>query len=144
MLGIQTHPHPLVFFFFFPLSDHNHQVDYFCRFMVRAGYVRVAVIHRTLTWTIGYLSYAQMLMHAIAHQGVRAPYESLHENSTLGGKSLAAPGNRTWVSGVPVRCSNPLSYIPSSSKLQFNRPIDHFYNLLTLFILLTYFVVAIL
>ena len=52
--------------FFFPLSDHNHQVNYFVA-IVRAGYVRVAIIHRTLTWTTGSLTCAQMLMHAIAH-----------------------------------------------------------------------------
>ena len=27
----------------------------------------VSIIHRTLTWTKGYLTCAQMLMHAIAH-----------------------------------------------------------------------------
>ena len=35
-------------------------------------------IHRTLTWTSGSLTCAQMLMHAIAHGGVRTPEESLH------------------------------------------------------------------
>ena len=52
------------------LSDHNHQVDYFCRLLcVCAGYVCVAIIHWTLTWTTGSLTCAQMLMHAIAHRG---------------------------------------------------------------------------
>ena len=32
-----------------------------------------------------------------------------------GRKSLATPGNRTCVSGMKVRCSNQLSYIPSPS-----------------------------
>ena len=32
---------------------------------------------------------------------------------TLGRKTLAAPGNRTSVNGVPVLCSDQLSYIPS-------------------------------
>ena len=54
--------------FFFPLSDHNHQVNYFVA-IVRAGYVRVAIIHRTLTWTTGSLTCAQMLMRVIAHGG---------------------------------------------------------------------------
>ena len=98
--------------FFFPLSDHNHQVNYFVA-MVRAGYVRVAIIHRTLTWTTGSLTCAQISIHAIAHGGVRTPKESLHWKLTLGRKSLAAPGNRTFVSGVPVRYSSQLSYIPS-------------------------------
>ena len=59
------------------LGDHDHQVDYFVA-MVHAGYVCVAIIHRTLTWTTGSLSCAQMLMHAIVHGGVRTPKESLH------------------------------------------------------------------
>ena len=58
----------------------------------------VSIIHQTLTWTTGSLTWAQMLMHAL--QGVRTQE-----------KSLAAPGNRTCVSGVMVRCSNQLSYI---------------------------------
>ena len=40
----------------------------------------------------------------IAHEGVRTALESLHWKLTLGEKSLAAPGNRTCVGGVPVRC----------------------------------------
>ena len=78
--------------------------------MVRAGYVCVAIIDRTLIWTTGSLSFAQMLIHAIAHGGVRTPKEL-----TVGRKSHEAPGNRTCVSGVTVRCSNQLSYIPSQS-----------------------------
>ena len=99
--------------FLFPLSDFNHQDDYFLSLMVPAGYVFVASIHRTLTWTTGSLSCAQMLMHAIAHRDVRTPKESLHWKLILGRESLAAPGNRTCVSGVTVRCYNHLSYIPS-------------------------------
>ena len=38
---------------------------------VHAGCFRVSIIHRTLTWTTGSLTCAQMLMHAIAHGGVR-------------------------------------------------------------------------
>ena len=50
----------------------------FLSLMVRAGYVCVAIIHRTPTWTTGSLSCAQMLMHVIAHGGVRTRKESLH------------------------------------------------------------------
>ena len=92
------------FFFFFLLSDHNHQVDYFVA-MARACYVCVAINHRTLTWTTGSLTRAQMLMHAIALGGVRTPKKSVHWKLNLGNKCLAAPGNRTCVSGVTVRCS---------------------------------------
>ena len=38
---------------------------------VHAGCVSVSIIHRTLTWTTGSLTCAQMLMHAFAHGGVR-------------------------------------------------------------------------
>ena len=40
---------------------------------VHAGCFSVSIIHRTLTWTTGSLTYAQLLMHAIAHEGVRTP-----------------------------------------------------------------------
>ena len=83
---------------------------------VRARSFCVAMIHRTLTWTTGSLTCAHMFMHAIAHGGVRTPKESLHWKLTLGRKSLAAPGNRTCVSGVTVRCSNQLSYIPTPKR----------------------------
>ena len=43
------------FFFFFLLSNHSHQVDYLVA-MVHSGYVCVAIIHQTLTWTTGSLS----------------------------------------------------------------------------------------
>ena len=46
--------------------------------MVHAGYVCIAITHRTLTWTTGSLSCTQMLMHAIAHGGVQTLKESLH------------------------------------------------------------------
>ena len=38
---------------------------------VHDGCFRVSIIHRTPTWTTGSLTCAQMLMHAIAHGGVR-------------------------------------------------------------------------
>ena len=36
---------------------------------VHAGCFSVSIIHRTLAWTTGFLTCAQMLMHAIAHGG---------------------------------------------------------------------------
>ena len=45
-------------------------------------------------------------------RAVRTPKESLHWKLTLGRKSLAAPGNRTCVSGVPVRYSLPTELHP--------------------------------
>ena len=38
---------------------------------VHAGCFSVSIIHRILTWTTGSLTCTQMLMHAIAHGGVR-------------------------------------------------------------------------
>ena len=67
-----------------------------------------------LTWTTEFLTCAQMLMQAIAPRGVYGHTSgSLHWKLTVGEKSLAALGNRTCVSGVMVRCSNQLSYIPT-------------------------------
>ena len=45
---------------------------------VHAGCLSVSLIHRSLIWTKGSLKCAQMLMHAIAHGGVRTQKESLH------------------------------------------------------------------
>ena len=36
---------------------------------LRAAYFSASIIHRTLTWTTGSLTCAQMLTHAIAHEG---------------------------------------------------------------------------
>ena len=38
---------------------------------VHAGCFSISIIHRTLTLTTGFLTCAQMLMHAFAHGGVR-------------------------------------------------------------------------
>ena len=80
---------------------------------VHAGCFNFSILHRTPTWTTGSLSYAQTLMHAIAHRGVRTRVrESALKVDSGRKKSLAAPRNRTCVSGVTVRCSNQLSYLP--------------------------------
>ena len=87
-------------------------IQLFLLLIVRVWYVCVAIIHWTLTWTTGSLSCALMLMHAIAHGCVQTPKKSLYWKLTLGRKSVAAPGNQTWVRGVTVRCANQLSYSP--------------------------------
>ena len=46
-------------------------------------------------------------------QGLQTPKESLQWKLTLGRKFLATRGDLTGISGVTVRCSNQLSYIPS-------------------------------
>ena len=94
---------------------------------VHAGCFSVSIIHRTLTWTTGSLTCTQMLMHAIAH-GVTDTYKSLHWKLTLGEKSLAAPGNRTWISGVTVWCSNQLSYIPNIAQ-KTSKQKTHFFHM---------------
>ena len=85
----------------------------FLSLMVHAGYVCVAIIHRTLTWTTRIF---------IVHTGVNAcnctqGYKDTVRESALkvdsGRKSLAALGNRICVSSVTVHCSNQLSYIQS-------------------------------
>ena len=76
------------------------------------GYFIVFIIHWTLTWTTGCLTCTQMLTHAIAKGDVWAPWGSLHWKLTLGENSLAAPGNRTCVSGVPVQWSTNWATAP--------------------------------
>ena len=71
--------------------------------VVHAGCFSVSVIHRPLTWTTGSLTCTQMLKNANAHGRVRTPWKSLHWKLTLGEKSLAAPGNWTCLSSVPVQ-----------------------------------------
>ena len=92
----------------------------FLSLMVRAGYVCVAIIHRTLTWTTGSLTRAQMLMRALAYRGVRSSNKSLHWKLTLGRKSLAAPGNRTCVSGVTVRCCKRLGDSTTETRIAYD------------------------
>ena len=96
------------------LEQPQSSTGLFLSLVVCAGYVCVAIIHWTLTWTKGSLSCTQMLMQAIAHGGALTLKESLHWKLTLGRKFLAASGNWTCVSGVMVQCSNQLSYIPWS------------------------------
>ena len=72
---------------------------------VHAGCFSVSIIRRTLTWTTGSLACAQMLMHAIAQGGVRTHARESALKIVSRRKSLAAPGNRTCLSGVPVRRS---------------------------------------
>ena len=79
-----------------------------------AGCFSVSIIHRTLTWTTGSLTCAQMLMHAIAHKGVyglRKRESALKVDS--GRKLPAAPGNRTCRQRRAGPTLHQLSYIPT-------------------------------
>ena len=75
---------------------------------VHAGCFSVSMIHRTLTGITGSLTCAQIGVNACdcSRGCTDTVNESLHWKLTLGGKSLASPGNRTCISGVPVRRSN--------------------------------------
>ena len=83
--------------------------------MVCARYMCVAIIHWTLTWTTGSLKCAQMLMHAIAPEGVLALKESLHWKLTRGKKNPLPhrgiePTSEAWQSdALPTeQCPHPI------------------------------------
>ena len=77
---------------------------------VHAGCFSVSIIHRTLTWTTGFFN---VRTDVNSCDCARRCTDTVRKSAlTHGEKSLAAPGNRTCVGGVPVRCSNQLSYIP--------------------------------
>ena len=59
--------------------------------MVPAGYVCVAIIRQTLTWTTGSLTCAQMLKHAIAHGGVQTHVRESALKVDSGRKKKALP-----------------------------------------------------
>ena len=86
--------------FVFLLSNHTI-IDYFIA-MVHVGYVCVAIIHQTLTWTTEFLTCAQILMHAIAHGGIWDIERESALEVDFWKKSLAAQGNQTCVSSVTV------------------------------------------
>ena len=88
-----------------PPHHHHHHQSRATQPTVHAGCFSVSVIHRTLTWTTGSLKCTQMLMHAIAHGGVRTPLESVQWKWSLGERSLATLRNRTCVGDVRVRHS---------------------------------------
>ena len=76
--------------------------------MLHAGYVCVAIIHRSDMDHGIFNVHIHIRPNARdCPQGctLRTSKESLHWKLTRGRKSLAAPGNRTWVCGVTVRCS---------------------------------------
>ena len=54
-----------------------------------------------------------MLMHAIAHAGCADTIRECALKVDFGKKIPAATGNRTCVSSMTVRYSNPLSYMAS-------------------------------
>ena len=75
---------------------------------VHAGCFSVSIIHQTLMWTTRFLICAQTLtMHAIAHVGSTA--------QKVDSERLAAMGNQTCVSGMPVpHSTNRATPLPCS------------------------------
>ena len=105
-------------FFFFSLNDHNNPGDYFLSLMVYAGYVCVAIIHQTLTWTTRALSCAQMLMHVNCNcmRGVYRHWLRVCSESWLPKENPLPhlgikPASVAWWSNAPVpRCWTRLMF----------------------------------
>ena len=95
---------------------------------VLAGYFSVPVIHRTLTWTTGSLTCAQMLMHATAHGSARA---HVRESALKVDSGRKIPC-RTEESHLGQRRAGPtlyqLSYIPVVIKKSVEPISFHRYN----------------
>ena len=73
----------------------------------------VSIIHQTLTWTTGSLMCIQMLMHAIAHGGVRTHVREPALKVEFGRKIPCCTGElnlRWWCDGPKLY---QLSYIPT-------------------------------
>ena len=73
---------------------------------VHAGCFCVSIIQRTLTWSTGFLTCAQMLMHAVAHEGVRTHVRE----SALQEESGRKIPRRTGESNLPQRRDGPTLY----------------------------------
>ena len=73
---------------------------------VHAGCFSVSIIHRTLTWTTGCLTCAQMLMHAIANGGVRTHVRESALRVDSGSKIPCRIGEST----VRQRRNGPMLY----------------------------------
>ena len=78
---------------------------------VHGGCFSVSIILLTLTWTTGSLSCAQMLMHAIAHAGVRT---HVRESSLKVDSGRKIPC-RTRESNLRQQCDGPLLYLWATS-----------------------------
>ena len=71
---------------------------------VHAGCFSVSIIHRTLTWTTGSLTCAQMLMHVIAHEGVRTHVRESAQKVNSWRKIPCCPGE----SNLCQQCDSPM------------------------------------
>ena len=80
---------------------------------MHGGCFSVSIIHQSLAWTTGSLTCAQMLMHAIAHKGVKTSWESLHWKLTLGEKIPCRTGKLKLCQWHASPMLYQLSYIPT-------------------------------
>ena len=71
---------------------------------MHAGCFSISIIHRTLTWTTGSLTCAQMLMHAVAHGGVQTHVKE----SALKADSGRKIPSRTGESNLRRRRAGPM------------------------------------
>ena len=74
--------------------------------MLRAGYVCIATIHRTLTRTTGSLTCAKMIIDAIAHTGC----SDTERESALKVDAGKKVPSRTWESNLRQRHDGPMLY----------------------------------
>ena len=79
---------------------------------VHAGCCSVSIVHRTLTWTTGSLTCAQMLMHAIAHGGVQTHVRESALRVDCGRKIPCRTGESNPRQRRDGPMLYPLSYIP--------------------------------
>ena len=69
---------------------------------VHAGCFSVSIIPRSLTWTTGSLTTAQMLKRPICTRGCTDTVRESARTDDFGRKIPRRPENRTFVSGMPV------------------------------------------
>ena len=91
-------------FFFFLLSDHNYQVDYFVA-MVCEAYVSVSIIHRTLDVDYRIFNVRRDVNACDCTRGCTDIKNESALKVDSGKKIPGRTGNQTYVSGVTVRCS---------------------------------------
>ena len=90
-------------FFFFLLSDHNYQVDYFVA-MVCEAYVSVSIIHRTPDMDYRIFNVRTDVNACGCTRGCTEIENESALKVDSGKKISCRTGNQTYVSGVTVRC----------------------------------------
>ena len=82
-----------------------------------AGCFSVSIIHQPLTWTTGSLTCTRMLMHAIAHEGVRTHVRESALKVDSGRIILCRSGESNLRQSSAGPMLYHLSYIPTISTL---------------------------